>query len=50
MNRNLRVVIVVCVISSALYAQKQTGQPLSKTAIEIGDVKLRLGMTKAQVG
>ena len=49
MNRNLRVVIVVCVISSALYAQKQTGQPLSKPPSKLATVKLRLGMTKAQV-
>jgi hypothetical protein len=45
-------VALLCTLSSGgtLYAQKgQPVQQLSKTAIEVGGAKLRLGMTKSQV-
>lgn len=42
-------IVLCCICPPLLHAQKQPSQQLSRTAIEIGGVKLRLGMTKAQV-
>jgi len=42
--------VLLCTLAPRIgHAQMQTSQQLSKTAIEIGGAKLRLGMTKAQV-
>jgi len=42
--------VLLCTLAPRIgHAQTETSQQLSKTAIEIGGAKLRLGMTKAQV-
>jgi len=53
-----RLLVLICFTASVLlctlaprvgHAQTQPSQQLSKTAIEVGGAKLRLGMTRAQV-
>lgn len=43
------VLALLSISMTSVYAQKQTSQQLSKTAIEVAGTKLRLGMTKAQI-